>query len=99
MKVVFSELAASYRSEPTSLKNSMKPIVLILTGHYLPGYKAGGILHNVANTLNSLGNELDFRIITRDSDLGDNDAYAGIAPPMNGGNPAMLWFTICHRII
>ncbi|MHB8108415.1 MAG: glycosyltransferase family 4 protein [Syntrophorhabdaceae bacterium] len=56
----------------------MKPIVLVLTGHYLPGYKAGGILHNLVNTVNSLGDELDFRIITRDRDLGDRNAYTGI---------------------
>lgn len=56
----------------------MKPIVLTFTGHYLPGYKAGGILQNLVNTIDVLHTELDFWIVTRDRDLGDKEPYDGI---------------------
>lgn len=55
-----------------------KPIILIFTGHYLPGYKAGGILRNIINTVDNLCDEFEFKIITRDRDLGDKFAYPDV---------------------
>lgn len=57
---------------------SIKPVILVFIGNYLPGYKAGGILRVVVNTVDHLCNEFDFRIVTRDRDLGDNHPYADI---------------------
>lgn len=55
-----------------------KPVILAFTGYYLPGYKAGGILRNIVNTIDNMCDEFDFRIITRDRDLGDANSYPNI---------------------
>lgn len=57
-----------------------KPRVLTSLGHFLPGFKSGGILRSVLNTVNQFRTELDFTIITRDRDLGDDKRYLGITP-------------------
>jgi len=57
-----------------------KPVILIFVGRYLPGFKAGGIISCVANIVNHLHGEFDFRIVTRDRDLGENNPYEGIKP-------------------
>jgi len=58
----------------------MKPKVLILVAHYLPGMKAGGPIRSISNLVKSLAADIDFRIVTRDRDLGDHAAYDGITP-------------------
>lgn len=55
-----------------------KPIILTFIGNYLPGYKAGGILRQTVNTIDHLCNEFEFRIVTRDRDLGDDRSYTDI---------------------
>ena len=55
-----------------------KPIVLTFVGYYLPGYKAGGPVRTVANMVAMLSDELDFRIITSDRDMGDTQPYPNI---------------------
>jgi len=57
---------------------SEKPIILAFIGNYLPGYKAGGILRVTVNTVDHLCDEFEFRIVTRDRDLGDDQPYTGI---------------------
>lgn len=57
-----------------------KPIVLTFIGHYLPGHKAGGILRITVNTIEHLGDEFEFKIVTRDRDLGDDRPYRNIVP-------------------
>lgn len=52
--------------------------VLTFVGNYLPGYKAGGILRSLVNAVDHLSQELEFKIITRDRDLGDSDPYPGV---------------------
>lgn len=58
-----------------------KPVVLVLLSHYLPGYKAGGPIQSIANMVEALGEKLDFRIVTRDRDIGDarpfSEAHGG----------------------
>lgn len=58
----------------------MKPIILIFVGHYLPGIKSGGILRSVENTVENLGDEFDFLIVTRNIDVGNLTPYPGIKP-------------------
>src|SRR5579859_3072185 len=58
----------------------MKPSVTVLVGHYLPGMKAGGPIRSIANLVEGLGDEIDFRIVTRDRDLGDTAPYRAIVP-------------------
>jgi glycosyltransferase involved in cell wall biosynthesis len=54
--------------------------VLTITGHYLPGYKAGGPIRTIANLVEWLGDEFEFRILTADRDLDDQQAFASITP-------------------
>ena len=56
----------------------MKPVILVLIGYYLPGYKAGGALRSVANLVEHLESDYTFRILTRDRDIGDAAPYDGI---------------------
>lgn len=55
-----------------------KPVILTFVGHYLPGFRAGGILRTIVNTVENLSDEFDFRIVTRDRDLGDHQPYADV---------------------
>lgn len=55
-----------------------RPIVLVLTAHYLPGYKAGGPIRTIRNLVAGLGDEFDFRIVTSDHDFGENRQFAGV---------------------
>ena len=52
----------------------------------MPGFKSGGILRSVENTINNLGDEFEFFIITRDRDIGDKKAYSKIS--------ANIWQTV-----
>lgn len=62
----------------------MRPVVLLLAGHYLPGYKAGGPIRTIRNLVATLGDEFDFRIITSDHDFGQRERYPGVT--INGWN-------------
>lgn len=52
--------------------------ILIITGRYLPGYKDGGPVRTIANLVEYLGDEYEFRILTADRDHGDSTAYPEI---------------------
>jgi len=57
-----------------------KPNLKILTfvGYYLPGYKAGGPIRTIANMVDRLGDEFQFKIVTADRDFDDTEPYPGI---------------------
>jgi glycosyltransferase involved in cell wall biosynthesis len=55
-----------------------KPVILTFTGNYLPGYKAGGILRTIVNTVDYLGDEFEFLIVTQDRDLKECTPYPDI---------------------
>lgn len=57
----------------------MKPVVLVCTEYYLPGFKGGGPIRTIANLVERLGEEYEFRILARDRDLGDSEPYPDIA--------------------
>ena len=52
--------------------------ILILTGFYLPGYRAGGPIRTLANMVDRLGDDFQFKIITSDRDFKDDAVYSGI---------------------
>lgn len=54
--------------------------VLVVIGHYLPGYKAGGPIRTIANMIDQLGGEFNFRLLTLDHDLSEVNPYAGVQP-------------------
>jgi glycosyltransferase involved in cell wall biosynthesis len=52
--------------------------ILVLSTFYLPGWKGGGPIRSVSGMVEALGDEFDFRILTADRDLGDQQAYPGV---------------------
>lgn len=52
--------------------------VLVTIGSYLPGYKAGGPIRSVANLIDALGDDFEFRVVTSDRDLGEDKPYKNI---------------------
>lgn len=55
-----------------------RPVVFVLTAHYLPGYKAGGPIRTIRNLVGGLGDEFDFRIFTSDHDFAQSVSYADV---------------------
>ncbi len=56
----------------------MKPIILVFIHHYLPGDKSGGPVRTIANIVDALKSDFDFKIITSDRDALDFSPYKGI---------------------
>ena len=54
------------------------PKVLVFVGHYLPGFKSGGILRSVENAINYLCDEFDFFVVTRNHDVGNTTPYSNV---------------------
>ena len=52
--------------------------IFIFAGCYLPGYKAGGPIRSLANMVDRLGAEFEFKIVTADRDFDDAKPYPGI---------------------
>lgn len=55
-----------------------RPVILVPTSYYLPGFKAGGPVRSIANLVDSIGDEFCFKIVCTDRDLGDSQPYEGI---------------------
>ena len=49
------------------------PVILVAIDWYLPAYKAGGPVRSVSNLVAALGEDIDFRMVCGDRDLGAND--------------------------
>lgn len=47
---------------------------------FLPGYKAGGPIRSVANIVSALSEDIDFYIVTRNTDLADDEPYKDAEP-------------------
>lgn len=67
------------------MNQACKPVILVFTGYYLPGYKAGGPIRTIENMVAGLKEDFTFRIFTRDRDVGDSRPYPGIR--VNEWNP------------
>ena len=50
--------------------------VLVFAEDHLPGYKAGGPIRSIEGLVRSLGSEIEFFIVTRDCDFGDQERYS-----------------------
>ncbi|HRD67250.1 MAG TPA: glycosyltransferase family 4 protein [Candidatus Competibacter sp.] len=55
-----------------------KPIILAFVRYYLPGYKSGGPIRTIANMVDHLGDQFDFKIITSDRDATDQVPYSQV---------------------
>jgi glycosyltransferase involved in cell wall biosynthesis len=63
-------------AQPTD--RNVAPTILVLADWYFPGSKAGGPVSAIANLIELVGDEFHFHVITRDRDLGEKSAYAGV---------------------
>jgi|SRR5690554_915855 len=52
--------------------------ILVFCDYYLPGFKSGGPIQSLANLIELLGDEYDFRVVTTDRDEGDTEAYNSV---------------------
>ncbi|MBK1732619.1 glycosyltransferase [Thiococcus pfennigii] len=52
--------------------------ILVFLPYYYPGHKAGGAVRTIANMVEGLGDEIEFKIITSDRDLGDATPYSTV---------------------
>ena len=50
-----------------------RPTVLIAIDWYLPAFRAGGPIRSIANLVAALGDDIDFRIVCGDRDLGASE--------------------------
>jgi glycosyltransferase involved in cell wall biosynthesis len=96
------------RQHSGSAPGSSKPVILIFIGHYLPGFNAGGPVRSIANLVNALGDEYDFRIVTADRDLGDRQPFPSVTADTwtQVGKAQVLyarvgpgWLLRCRRIL
>ncbi len=55
-----------------------RPVILVLLAHYLPGYKCGGPIRTIANLVDHLGDEFDFKIITSDRDMLETSPFPDV---------------------
>jgi len=62
----------------TDIVEKIKLIILAFADYYLPGYKAGGPIRTLANIVDRLGDEFEFKIVTADRDFDDMKPYPGI---------------------
>lgn len=56
----------------------LKLKILTFSGWYLPGYKGGGPTRTLANMVEKMGDEFEFKIVTSDRDSQDKKPYHGI---------------------
>lgn len=59
--------------------HEQRPVILTFVRHYLPGYKSGGPVRTIANLVEALGDEFEFRIVTSDRDSLDSDRYPEVS--------------------
>ena len=56
----------------------MKPRILIVHSHFLPGEKVGGSAFSIAAQVQALHGDFEFRLLTSDRDINDPTPYEGI---------------------
>jgi glycosyltransferase involved in cell wall biosynthesis len=54
-----------------------RPRVLVVADYYLPGFRAGGPVRAISNTIGRLASGTDFFVVTRDHDA-DGSKYGGV---------------------
>ena len=61
--------------QPETRRND-RPTVLILVEYYTPAYKAGGPIRTISNMVDRIGEDVSFKIITKDRDFEDTRSFA-----------------------
>lgn len=54
--------------------------ILVFMDYYLPGFRAGGPIPSVSRIIEMAHEQCDFRVVTRDHDLGEKTPFAGLEP-------------------
>jgi glycosyltransferase involved in cell wall biosynthesis len=54
--------------------------VLVFAGYFTPASAAGGPVRSLENLFNTLGEEIEFSVVTRDRDLGSLERFAHVTP-------------------
>jgi glycosyltransferase involved in cell wall biosynthesis len=62
------------------LPSTTRSRIVILTPHYLPGYRGGGPIQSLANLVERLGDDFEFLILTKDRDAWQKGRYRNIDP-------------------
>lgn len=52
-----------------------KPRILVFNLHYLPAFKAGGVVRSLSNITSNLSSKFDFHIVAGDRDIGDTNPF------------------------
>lgn len=65
---------------PEGERTARLPRVLVFVHYYIPGFKSGGPLRTIANLVDALGDEFEFRIVAADRDALDVSPYASVTP-------------------
>jgi glycosyltransferase involved in cell wall biosynthesis len=61
------------------MTRDLKPTILTIARYYLPGFRAGGPIRSIANLVECLRDQYDFKIVTCDRDLGDKQPFRNSA--------------------
>ena len=62
------------------MESNKKPQILVLIDWYYPGYKAGGPVRSCYNMIQQLKGDFEFKVITRNTEYGENKPYPNIEP-------------------
>lgn len=70
-------MTGTHNRAPNRTRGS-KLTVLTFASFYLPGFRAGGPIRSISSLVDALGDDIEFRIVTADRDLGDQHPYPGL---------------------
>src|SRR5207248_5639580 len=68
------------KSWPFKLARINAMVILIAIESYLPGWKYGGPVRSLSALVEALGDEFRFKIVTRDRDFKEKQAYPDVVP-------------------
>jgi glycosyltransferase involved in cell wall biosynthesis len=73
----------------------VKPKILILLAYYIPSMKSGGPIRSISNLVESLGDEMDFHVVTSDRDVDGGKPHDGVVPDtwMEVGKAKVLYLS------
>ena len=82
------------------MSDNSRPMVLVFSDYYLPGYKSGGGMRTIVNMVDRLSHKYDFRIVTRDHDgVQDREPYTTVnIDEWNEIGPAKVYYLSRNNI-
>jgi glycosyltransferase involved in cell wall biosynthesis len=84
-------ISTSSDSTPKAVK------VLVTSAGFEPGFRYGGPLRSVVNIVDTLSNEIDVRLITRDRDFGSSTPYAGLSGKWARRGRALVFYLNANK--